>query len=952
MALCASAGLLLAGARLEAGPFDPQLRFRVLTTAHFAIYFHQGEEHLAARLAAEAEDVHASLAGVMGRTAGGRTHVVLVDQSDISNASASILPLNTIVVHAAPPPGVSFLGNTSDWLRDAFTHEYAHILHLDRSRGWAAAARAMFGRSLIAFPNLALPFWQIEGIATLMESREGAGRLHAPDFTALVDRAAVERRFEPLDRVSGGLIDWPGPQGWYAYGGLFHQFLAERYGIDAIRRLADRTAGRPPYLSSRAFTREFGQSLGELWHRFERARRDAHTVPTGPAGGRLTRIGFAVDAPRLAPDGSVYFTSSTPHGLPTVRRVAGDGRRSERVLERFGGTGLAITADLIVFEQLEVVRNAGLVSDLYAYERGTGRVHRLTREARLVEPDVSPDGRRLAAVQIVPGGRQLLILDAGRLLDQPSPVRADRLPVIARAGLDGVVFASPRWSPDGGSLAVERGPTPSAIVVLDRDGRERSALAVADGRHVTPAWAPDGRLLFAAERARGFQLYAAAADPQTGDWALHQLTDAPGGRRDPLMLEDGTLLAVGYGTSGFDLYRFRPDELLSSPVARVDSSRGPARRPATSALSPGESYRPWSTLAPRGWLPTVERRDGRWRLGGSTYGVDVLGRHAVAGTATWAVSGADASGLLSPARPDWTASYVYSRWRPSLSVSVSDRSALFHVFRTGGNAAPVVQREQQADVGVLVPILRATRSFAVRGMFHQERVTVQTPGEAARATRAGLRASWTAATARRYGYSISPEDGMALAVTGEWFRPALGSDGRADAVTGDWRGFISPGRSHLVLAVRAAGAASFGDDRTRRRFRLGGADGNASLGGFDSDSVSLLRGFQEGAFDGTRLALVNVEARVPLWRPQRGLGTWPLFLRTLHAAPFVDIGHVWTHEPRWTERKVGAGVELSADVIAGFGAPLTWTAGVAWGHDGARLAPDGREVYVRLGRSF
>jgi hypothetical protein len=31
---------------------------------------------------------------------------------------------------------------------------------------------------------------------------------------------------------------------------------------------------------------------------------------------------------------------------------------------------------------------------------------------------------------------------------------------------------------------------------------------------------------------------------------------------------------------------------------------------------------------------------------------------------------------------------------------------------------------------------------------------------------------------------------------------------------------------------------------------------------------------------------------------------------------------------------------------------LTCSVGVAWGHDGAGVLRDGREIYVRVGRSF
>ena len=49
----------------------------------------------------------------------------------------------------------------------------------------------MFGRLPLAFPNLFLPTWQIEGLATYEESAiTGTGRLHAGDFRAIVAEAA------------------------------------------------------------------------------------------------------------------------------------------------------------------------------------------------------------------------------------------------------------------------------------------------------------------------------------------------------------------------------------------------------------------------------------------------------------------------------------------------------------------------------------------------------------------------------------------------------------------------------------------------------------------------------------------------------------------------------------------------------------------------------------------
>jgi hypothetical protein len=173
------------------------------------IYFHQGEDRLAQRLAVIAEETWRALQQPLAVAPPRRTHVVLADQTDLANGYATPLPYDTIVLYTVWPPGADF--NVEDWLRLVLTHEFTHIVHLDRSEGWARAVRSIFGRTPIAFPNLFLPAWQIEGLATYEESAiTGSGRLHAGDFRAIVEEAAREERLEPLDRTNGGLTDWPG----------------------------------------------------------------------------------------------------------------------------------------------------------------------------------------------------------------------------------------------------------------------------------------------------------------------------------------------------------------------------------------------------------------------------------------------------------------------------------------------------------------------------------------------------------------------------------------------------------------------------------------------------------------------------------------------------------------------------------------------------------------------
>ena len=357
--------------------FDPALRFRMMRTEHFIIYFHQGEERLANRLASIAEDTWRALQRPFGLTPPRLTHVVLADQTEIANGYATPLPYDTVVIYTVAPSGFEF--DFDNWLQLAFTHEFTHIIHLDRSEGWARAVRSIFGRTIIGFPNLFLPLWQIEGLATYEESViTGEGRLHAGDFRAIVDEAARARALEPLDRVNGGLTDWPGGTSVYAYGAGFHQYLADRFGADRLAALADATARSLPYTGSRAFKQIYGEPLGALWREYEATL--SATLSPAPADAnlrRLTHQGFEVSGPRFdrfvcqgcPPE--ILYSAINPHGFPALYRVDLNGSEPRRITTRYTGSTTAIGRDEVYFDQLEFRRNAGVYSDLYAWSRGS-----------------------------------------------------------------------------------------------------------------------------------------------------------------------------------------------------------------------------------------------------------------------------------------------------------------------------------------------------------------------------------------------------------------------------------------------------------------------------------------------------------------------------------------------------------------------------------------------------
>ncbi len=340
-------------------------------------------------------------------------------------------------------------------------------------------------------------------------------------------------------------------------------------------------------------------------------------------------------------------------------------------------------------------------------------------------------------------------------------------------------------------------------------------------------------------------------------------------------------------------------------------------------------------------------------MGASVFGSDVLGYHFYWAAATWLASGPAGSVPPSPAVPDWQFAYLYNRWRFAPYVSASTETSFFTgLDGATGRPLPITLRERQIESGVQFPVLHIRKSFLglVSLLSAIDDYTLAGQNVTRNRTSARLAGAWT--SAHRYGYSISAEDGVSVGVTAEITRHELGAAADATRVTADARAYIPALGPHQVLAVRAVGAAVTGDLSVARTFLMGGAARDTGLIDFGTTPTALMRGFPSDTFGGSHAALMNLEYRIPLARPQRGFGTWPAFLQTLHAAAFTDVGHAWTNTFRARDAKVSLGAELSVNVVAGYFFPVTVTAGAARGHDGSGSVLDQTTWYLRLGRAF
>lgn len=126
---------------------------------------------------------------------------------------------------------------------------------------------------------------------------------------------------------------------------------------------------------------------------------------------------------------------------------------------------------------------------------------------------------------------------------------------------------------------------------------------------------------------------------------------------------------------------------------------------------------------------------------------------------------------------------------------------------------------------------------------------------------------------------------------------------------------------HSILALRAAGATSFGSERIL--FLLGGVD-NWLFPGFNSDIdipareglayqtfANNMRGFRSNIRNGTSYGLVNAELRVPIFKYFSRRKLRSSFFRSFQLVGFVDAGTAWLGSSPWSDDN-----PLNTDVVS------------------------------------
>src|SRR5699024_8889963 len=93
-------------------------RWRTITTPHFRVHYHQSVAKMAPDVAQMCEDAYATLVPAFQFHPRRRTHVVLIDASEVSNGSATVFPRPVVRLYAVPPASYDTRTDTAQWMRE------------------------------------------------------------------------------------------------------------------------------------------------------------------------------------------------------------------------------------------------------------------------------------------------------------------------------------------------------------------------------------------------------------------------------------------------------------------------------------------------------------------------------------------------------------------------------------------------------------------------------------------------------------------------------------------------------------------------------------------------------------------------------------------------------------------------------------------------------------------
>jgi len=236
-----------------------------IDTKYFQIIYKLESSKTATLLAENADRIYEEIAEKLGTETNLSLPVLIRSDVQALNAYFTSYPYNRIVLYDTVPDSAD-LGVFSNTILSVFYHELTHAVSLNmKSKPWEIVS-FLFG-DFFSPTVLTSPTMFSEGATVSFESAFGEGRLNSGYAKNILVQAKLENNLPDWKEASGAndkyrVGDYP-----YIFGGAFHQFLQEKYGLEKYSELW-KELGSTHLFTESAFKKVYGTKLKDEWKLF------------------------------------------------------------------------------------------------------------------------------------------------------------------------------------------------------------------------------------------------------------------------------------------------------------------------------------------------------------------------------------------------------------------------------------------------------------------------------------------------------------------------------------------------------------------------------------------------------------------------------------------------------------------------------------------------------------
>ena len=418
----------------------PELNWHTFDTEHFKIHFHDETEMTAREAAVVAEVIYPKITEFYAFEPHQKTHLILIDPDDYSNGAAYYYD-NKIMIWASP---LDFeLRGSHRWLQNVITHEFAHIVSLQKSM--KAGTRipgayfqlmnyeeekrpdVLYGypNTLISYPipGTNVPPWLAEGIAQYMYDDADWDSWDSHRDMILRDRVINDNMLSFTEMNTFGKKGI-GNESTYNAGYALSTFLANEYGSQALSDIMDELSSPLQFSINRAISNVIGISGDDLYQDFKNAVQAKYNTLVDPIkimpvqGKKLQYNGTTNIHPKWHPTKNAYaYLSNRGNDFFGQTNLYFHDIKSDEDKKIKSGVFSPSTwhpnGEVIYYSRKSKFpnKNGSKFYDIYSFNLESEEEKRLTYDARAFNPVFMEHDSSIAFLATHDGGQDIHVLD-------------------------------------------------------------------------------------------------------------------------------------------------------------------------------------------------------------------------------------------------------------------------------------------------------------------------------------------------------------------------------------------------------------------------------------------------------------------------------------------------------------------------------------------------------------